>query len=332
MTAQSKTAFPAAPADVCDAVRSARNIALIGHVTPDADCIGVLGGMSLTLRAMGKTPRVSMPAGSVARKLEFLWDISDMAPASAQELAACDLALVMDTAKAKRVNVDGKLEAMPNVPVANVDHHSSNENFGRWNWVEAQRSSSCEMVYDLIRTLRQTVTPPIATLLYAGIHSDTQGFSLSNTTPRSFQVAHELCMAGADIIDTCERLCRSQTRSEFDLYKAIYRNTQVSPDGRVAWSTISHEEITGAGCHANDIDNQVEVVRSIEGVKIAVLFSEGTPGKIRMNFRGERGFPVLALAQKFKGGGHDQAAGAILDGPVENVVKQVIPAAIEAAQ
>lgn len=330
MNALSSANFTAAPADVCAALRNAQKIALIGHVTPDADCIGVIGSMSLALRAAGKSALVSMPAGSVPRKLEFLWELAALRPASLGELAGADLALVMDTAKAKRVNVEGKLEALPAAAVLNVDHHSSNENFGKWNWVEPERSSACEMIYDLIRSLGQPVTPAMATLLYAGIHSDTQGFSLSNTTPRSFQVAHELCLAGADIIETCERMCRSQTRSEFDLYKAIYRNTQVSPDGRVAWSTLSHDEIASAGCHANDIDNQVEVVRSIEGVKIAVLFSEGVPGKIRMNFRGERGYPVLALAQQFKGGGHEQAAGAILDGPLVDVLARVIPAAVSA--
>ena len=315
------------PGELTDALRSARRVALIGHVTPDADCIGALGAMFLALRELGPEPHVAMPPDSVARKLRFLVERAGWQPASAEQLAACDAALVLDTAKPKRVNIEGKLEAVLNARLLVVDHHTSNERFGQVNWVEGDRSSTCEMLYELIATLGVPLTPDIATLLYAGIHSDTQGFSLSNTTCRSLAVAHALAAAGAEIIDTCEKLCRSQSRNEFELLKVIYANTQLSRCGRLGWSTASYEEITAAGCHANDIDNQVEIVRQIEGVRIAILFTEGVKGKIRMNFRGDSGWSVLELARHFGGGGHDQAAGAILDGTIEDVVRKVIPAA-----
>ena len=317
------------PADVCEAIRAADRIALIGHVTPDADCMGVIGAMKLALEQMGKTACVSMPAGSVSRKLQFMVELGGWKPASADDLAACDLAMAMDTAKAKRVNVDGKLEALPGAKVLNVDHHASNTMYGEVNWVDGGRSSSCEMVYEIVRALDIKITPAIATLLYAGIHNDTQGFSLSNTTPRSLQVGYELTEAGAGVEDTCEKLNRSYNQPEFGLLKTIYANTRVSEDGRLGWSTCDHDEIVGAGCTAEDIDDQVEIVRSIEGVRVAILFSEGRQGKIRMNFRGERGLPILELAKQFGGGGHEMAAGAIQDGSVAEVVARVLPAAGE---
>ena len=311
----------------CDAIRAADKIALVAHVTPDADCLGVIGAMYVALPELGKHPYAALPPETVARRLRFLAELAGVRCATTEELAACDLAIVMDTAKEKRVNVEGKLEALPKARIVNIDHHATNTQFGQWNWVEGDASSSCELVYLLIRALGCQVTPTIATLIYAGIYSDTQGFSLSNTTTRSLQVAHELAAAGADIIHTCERLSRSRSRSEFELLKVVYKNTQVSADGKLAWSTVDHGEITSAGCHANDIDDQVEIVRSIDGVKVAVLFSEGNPGKIRMNFRGERGVSVLELARQFGGGGHHASAGAILPGTIAQVSEQVIPAA-----
>lgn len=316
-------------AEVCDAIRAADRIALVGHVTPDADCFGVIGAMYLALPELGKYPLAALPDGTVARRLAFLVEMAGVNPATPDELAACDLALVMDTAKDRRVNIDGKLEALPNAKVVNIDHHATNTRFGQWNWIEGDASSTSELVYLLIRALGCQVTPTIATLIYAGIHSDTQGFSLSNTTTRSLQIAHELAQAGAEIIHTCEKLNRSRSRSEFELLKVVYTNTEVSEDGRLAWSTADHAEITRAGCHANDIDDQVEVVRSIEGVQVAILLTEGNPGKIRMNFRGERGVSVLELAKQFGGGGHHASAGAILDGTIAEVVERVIPAAKE---
>lgn len=325
------TSLTAVPTGICDAIRAASKVALIAHVTPDADCFAVIGAMYLALPELGKYPFASLPERTVARRLAFLAEMAGVKSATVEEFAACDLALVMDTAKERRVNLEGKLEAIPNAKVVNIDHHATNTQFGDWNWVEGDASSSSELVYLLIKALGCQITPTIATLIYAGIYTDTQGFSLSNTTTRSLQIAHELAQAGADIIHTCEKLSRSRSRSEFELLKVVYRNTQVSEDGKLAWSTADCAEIAAAGCHANDIDDQVEIVRSIEGVKVAVLFTEGNPGKIRMNFRGERGISVLGLARQFGGGGHHASAGAILPGTIGEVTSQVVPAAKEYA-
>lgn len=317
------------PAEVCEAIRAANKIALIAHVTPDADCFGALGALYVALPELGKRPYVAMPDGTVARKLQFLMDMAGYGAASPEELGACDLAVVLDTAKDKRVNIEGKLESVSGARILNIDHHATNPGFGQVNWVEGGASSTSELVYLLIRALGCRVTPTIATLIYAGLHSDTQGFSLSNTTTRGLRIAGELAAAGAEIIDTCEKLNRSKSRSEFELLKVVYKNTRISEDGRLAWSSASHDEIAAAGCHANDIDDQVEIVRSIEGVRVAILFSEGNRGKIRMNFRGERDISVLELAKQFGGGGHHASAGAILDGTIEEVCNRVLPAARE---
>jgi phosphoesterase RecJ-like protein len=263
--------------------------------------------------------------------MKYLVRHAGLKPATDEEARQCDLVLVLDTAKERRVNIEGKLDALPGVPVVNIDHHATNTQFGRWNWVVADSSSTSELVYGLLRALGCQVTPTIATLLYAGAHTDTQGFALSNTTANSLRVACALAEAGARIHDVCEQMHRSQSRNEFELLKVVYANTRVSEDGRLAWSAASHEEITKAGCDAGVIDDQVEVPRSVEGVSVAILFTEGDRGKVRMNFRGEQGVSVLELAQQFGGGGHHASAGARLSGTLEEVVGRVLPAALEFA-
>ncbi|MGD8454287.1 MAG: DHH family phosphoesterase [Phycisphaerae bacterium] len=315
------------PAEVVEAVRGARRVALIGHVTPDGDCVASIAALWLALPELGITSAAVLPAGTVSRRMEYLVRLAGLTPATADEIAQCDLALVLDTAKDRRVNIDGKLDALPGVPVLNIDHHATNPAFGKWNWVVGHASSTSELVYHLLRALGCQVTSTIATLLYAGVHTDTQGFSLTNTTPGSLEVGHALAAAGANIHDVCEQMHRSQSRGEFELLKVVYANTRVSPDGRMAWSSASYAEISGAGCDAHVIDDQVEVPRSIEGIKVAILFTEGDPGKIRMNFRGEQGVSVLELAQQFGGGGHHASAGARIEGTLEEVQERVLTAA-----
>ena len=325
MTAKaSRSGVDSVPAEVDVALQAASRILLVGHVTPDADCLGSMGAFKTALELRGKACFASLPAGSVNRRLAFLTEMAGMAPATDAEMKSCDLVLAVDTAKARRVNLDGKLDAFPDVPVLNIDHHATNVGYGSANWVDGGRSSTAEMVYEVLRSLDCEITPTIATQLYAGIHTDTHGFSLPNTTERSLEVAAELARTDIDIANLCERLHRSVSTGEFQLLRVFYDNTCVTDDGHLAWSTADYDEIHDAGCSAEDIDDQVNVPRSIQGIRVAILFTEGKRGKIRMNFRGERGAGILELAQSFGGGGHRAAAGAILDGTIEEVSQRVL--------
>lgn len=322
------SSFSHVPAEILETIRAAGRIGLVGHVTPDADCLGSISALWLALPELGVSPHAFIPEATISRRLSFLVRHAGLTPAAAGELEHCDLVVVVDTAKERRVNLDGKWDALLTRPILNIDHHATNTRFGRWNWVNQHASSSCEMVYELLRALNCRITPTIATLLYAGLHTDTQGFSLAGATVNTFAVARDLAEAGARVSEVCERLHRSQSRQEFDLLKTIFANTRTTPDGRLAWSTVSHAEITAAGCTAEDIENQVEVPRSIEGIAAAILFSEGNPRKIRINFRGEGTVPILHLAQQFGGGGHLHSAGAMLDGELREVEERVISAAV----
>lgn len=316
------------PPELPIAIRAARHIVLAGHETPDADCIGCCGALWLGLRTLGKDARLVMP-GALSRKVEYLVHRTELTiDTAAAALDGCDLAILCDTAKEKRANVPGGFEALRGTPVANIDHHATNTGFGAHTWIDAQRSSTSEMVYELLFALGVSLTVPLATLLYAGIHSDTKGFSLSNTTPRCLEISAALAAAGAPINELCEELDRSMTRGEFMLNQVVYANTRVSACGRIAWSSASYEEIRRSGCSADTIDDQVEIPRSIAGIRIAILFSEGETGVVRMNFRGERGTSVLNLAESFGGGGHHAAAGARRRAALAEVVSEVTSAAL----
>ncbi|TWT40872.1 Bifunctional oligoribonuclease and PAP phosphatase NrnA [Phycisphaerae bacterium RAS1] len=311
-----------------DALRGASRIAILGHVNPDADCLGSMGAVRLGLTSIGKSCVLSLPPESVARKLTYLTALGAMHGGTLVEVRACNASLILDTAREKRVNIAGEAAAFAALPpIINVDHHATNTRYGDVNWVDPHRSSTAEMAFELLCALGCAATSDIATLLYAGIHSDTQGFSLASTTPRCLDVAHQLARAGARIAEVGERLHRSQTREEFALHQLIHQNTRISADGRVAWSSASLAEIAATGCDANVIDNQVEIPRSIEGITVAMLFTEGEPGVIRVNFRGEGGTAVLPIAEAFGGGGHVASAGARVRGELGEVIERVVAAA-----
>jgi len=318
------------PVEVLSALRKLRRPVIVGHVTPDADCLGSMGALARAWPlASGGSAELCLPAGTVSRRLGFLVAWAAAPVVEPEGLAAADGFIIVDTARKARCNV-GPMSGQDwaaGRPVVNIDHHQSNDRFGQAHWVVPEASSAAELVYDVIRSCGWPMTPPVASLLYAGLHADTRAFTLASTGARSMAVATALLEAGADVAEVGRRLYRSLSRGELSLLRVIYANTRLVAGARIAYSTASQEEIGACGCVAADIDEQVEVPRSVEGIAMALLFTEGNRGRTRINLRGEQGTSVLPLAEALGGGGHDQAAGVVLECGLEEALARVLPLA-----
>jgi phosphoesterase RecJ-like protein len=288
--------------------------------------------MAIALQRTGCKPSVSLPPVSLSQKLTFLFEWAGVEVATPEDFAAADGFIAVDTAKKGRCNLVKELKETDWVggrPMIVIDHHETNTRFGTIHWVEPCASSTCEMVFHLLRAAKRPISPVCASQLYAGVHTDTLGFSLPTTTASALHTAAELVGLGANVAELGERLVRSHSKGEFELLKTVHANTKLAAGGRLAYSSASYEEIHGAGCNAADIDDQINVPRSLEGVELAMLFSEGDRGKTRINFRGSGKVTVAELAEEFKGGGHVQAAGAVLDCGLQEAIERVVPRAIE---
>jgi len=326
---------PSVPEDVLSAMRRAKRGIVIAHVVPDADALGAMLATALAWSDGGGWPKVAIPEGSVSSRLSFLVEWAKPNIAAEADFAEADGFTVVDTAKKGRCNVGPTLKETDwsaGRPIVNIDHHSTNTRFGTVNWIVDDAGSTCELVYHLLRAAHRPMVLPTASLLYAGIMTDTLGFSLPTTRASALRAAADLVERGADVGELGERLGRSQRQSEFDLLRAIYANTRRVGDGRVAYSSASFEEIHGAGCTAADIDDQINVPRSLAGVHLAMLFSEGKKGKTRINFRSSGSVTVTDLAAEFGGGGHAQSSGAILDCGLREAIDRVVPRAVEHAK
>jgi phosphoesterase RecJ-like protein len=315
-----------------DALQAVRRPLLLCHVTPDADAIGSALGLAMALRERGTDATLGLPDGCVAQKLEFMLDLAPDTPraASWSENNPHDAVIVVDTAGEKRINIEPKPDLNGNILCFNIDHHVTNTLFGRHNWIDPHATSTCEMIVRLLARLDWTPSPAVASLLYAGIHSDTAGFSLPSTSAASLNCAADLVAGGADVARICELLCRSQAHNDFELLRRVFDNTKVVAGGRIAYSFLSHDDFRESGCKAETIDDQVGVPLGLKGVRLALLFTEGEKDVVRINLRGEGGVTVLELAKRFGGGGHVHAAGVrVRNQPIQKVIKDVVAAAIE---
>jgi phosphoesterase RecJ-like protein len=318
-------------ADFLSAIRKVRRPVIVGHVTPDADCLGSSLGLCMALRGQGVEARLGLPEG-IAQRLSFMLDLAGEVPRieSWPPKSEWDSIIIVDTAGQKRINMNPAPELSDQVESFNIDHHITNPDFAKHNWVDPHAASTCEMIARLLDEWTIVPSPQVASLLYAGIHGDTAGFSLPSTSADCLRIAAQLVQAGADVTHIGEQLCRSQGRHDFELLRRVYDHTTIAAGGRIAYSFLTYEDITESGCSAQDIDDQVSIPRALKGVAIAMLFSEGERGVVRINLRGEGKLAVLELAQRFGGGGHHQSAGVRMKNkPMNAVIEEVMAAAIE---
>ncbi len=329
---ESRVVTPTVPDEVISAISRMQAPIVIAHVVPDADALGAMFAIARALTSERCRTCVSLPEGSLSRRLRFMFETAHVRVADHDDFAQADGFIVTDTAKKPRCNVEPALKKgdwTAGRPIVNIDHHHTNTRFGDVDWIVADAGSTCELVYYLLVAASHPIDAATASLLYAGIQTDTMGFSLPSTRASALHAAADLVARGADVGEVGHRLYHSQHKSEFDLLRVVYTNTRTAADGQIAFSSASYDEIHDAGCSAADIDEQISVPQSLNGARLAMLFTEGNKGKTRINFRGSGNVTVADLAAEFNGGGHSQAAGAILDCGLEEAIATVVRRAIE---
>lgn len=296
----------------------------LGHVHPDGDVLGTLFGLGLALGAAGARVTFAGPH-PVPESLSFLpgadrWQVWKVAPET------FDVIVMTDCPNPDRS--EGLIQGArgPQSRVLNVDHHPDNRRYGTINWIDPSAAATGEMVFDLVRALGLRLTPAVALNLFAAIHTDTGSFRYSNTTPRTFRIAAELAAAGADPSLVSDRLYQQRAPDSLVQLGEVLRRVRISDDGQVAWLTVPRGVVSRDFLAAEDL---VGYPRSVRGVKVAVLFTEDEPGKVKASLRGKGEVPVNAIAHRFGGGGHANAAGCTIPGTLEEAAAAVLQAVRE---
>jgi phosphoesterase RecJ-like protein len=309
---------------VVAALKAASSVAVLAHIQPEGDAIGATLGASLSLLEAGKVvaAHVADPLPQGLLKLPGADQLVQGAPIARPY--ACYL--VLDTSDLPRTG--GLLDGRPaDAVVLNVDHHPGNTRFGGVNWVEPGASSAGEMVYHILRHGGFPVSKAVATNLYAAILTDTGSFQYRNATPQALRVAGDLVECGAVPEQITHWLYGDRDPREWRLLSEALASLQVSPDGRLAWIAVSLAAQARAGLGLESTEDFINYVRVLSGVQIAMAFKQVSAELVKVSFRSRGTMDVARLAGLFGGGGHRNAAGCTLTGPLAEVQARVLPAA-----
>jgi phosphoesterase RecJ-like protein len=206
----------------------------------------------------------------------------------------------------------------------NIDHHTSGTPFASVNWIDTKASAVAEMVYRLAVAAKVKITPAMATCLYTALLSDTGSFCYEGTGANTFELAKELVDRGATPARIAEDLYFSNPLSKMRLLGAAL--TTLERDGCVAWLWVTHEDMVRLDASDEDALGIVNYAIGISGVEIAVFLREMSDQRIRVSLRSKSTVRVAHVAEQFGGGGHENASGCTLDGPIETATKRILDA------
>lgn len=313
--------------EVASAIRERDAFLLVGHVIPDGDCIGSLLGLYLGLKSIHK--QVWMLLQDTVPETYMYLSSSDEILYPHDLIPGCENVIYVDCSELDRCGETVKEITSACTFSICIDHHGSNTGFADYNYIDVEAAATAEIVYQLLLLLGVEITAPIANALYAGLVQDTGSFRHVSTTPRSFRIASQLLEQGVDLERTKIQLFESKTRAEVLLLARALEGLQFSQDGRIAWMTLSQEAIKSAGAenlHPEGIINYTLMVKEVE---VGLLFREIEPGFIKVGFRSKKGFDVAEFAKHFGGGGHKLAAGASVQGSMQEVQQKVLDLLVE---
>ncbi|MDP2777558.1 MAG: DHH family phosphoesterase [Anaerolineales bacterium] len=294
----------------------AQKIVIASHVRPDGDAIGSLLGLGLALRDAGKSVQMILADG-VPSSFKYLEgsDLIQKEPGGDH-----DTFITVDCADFKRA---GKAFDNFSQPDINIDHHVTNEKFGKLNLIEADEVATAAILTKHLPEWGLKITQPIAAALLTGIITDTLGFRTPNTTSKSLRQAAALMETGVDMPEIYMRALVRKTYPAAKYWGAGLSSLQ-SKHG-IVWGTLTLADRKSVGYGGNDDADLINMISSIDGNKVGMVFVEQKDNHVKISWRALKpGVDVSPVAQYFKGGGHAAAAGADIKGGLDEVQKEAL--------
>ena len=315
--------------DVTNLLRDSGSFLLTSHVDLDGDALGSELGLALVLKRMGKDVRVvnrDHPPLSY-RFLPGAYLLEDLSG----EVGDFEAALVLDCTCMERTGGVGAAILNKRIPVANIDHHNSNVQFGSINFVRPDVCAAALLVLQIIDQLGQSVGPEVATCLYTAILAETGSFRFSNTSAEALSVSARLAAEGADPSAIAAQVYDRKSPATLRLIGNALSSLEMALDGTVSVISLERCKPDEGRVAGDELEGIVSFAMAVEGVKAAVSLRELPDGIVKMSLRSSGAVDVDLIARQFGGGGHSNAAGAKVKGTlvdVKGIVLERIAAAL----
>lgn len=275
-------------------------IVLVRHISPDPDAIASQIALRDSIKLTFPEKKV-YAVGAGVHKFKYLGNLDKV---NLSELSNA-LLIVLDVPNFARL--DG-VEDLEYQAILKIDHHPSEDIIGDVDWTDDTKSSTCEMIANLIMDTKLVMDQKIAENLYIGMVFDSDRFLLQNTSTETFRTVYNLLNTSKiNFIPLYDNLYeRSIVEEKFRAY--LIDNIKIS-ENKFGYIFVDADILKKYGVEPTIVSNQVNDFYFIKELIcwMFVVYDERND-IYKANIR-SRGPVINEVASKYNGGGHKFASG-----------------------
>ena len=293
------------------------NYLILTHASPDGDTLGAAYALYFGLKKLGKTAEVICP-DLIPSKFDYFAKETDHVGREGATVIAVDVA-------DKRL-LGSLQEEFGDCVDLNIDHHISNVRYAKKLYLDADASATCEIIYELLLSLRVEVDDITAKALYTGIATDTGCFKYSNVTAKTHLIVSLLYDNDikADAIN--KLMFDTKSKQLLQLERMVLDTAEYHFDDKCFVLSVTAEIQEKTGCCGPELDGISVISRSVEGILAGITIKQTDTDTFKVSLRTYSPLDASVICKALGGGGHKGAAGATLTGTLSEVKAKTLEA------
>jgi len=300
---------------------------VISHIRPDCDALGSELAMAMILESLGKDV-IIVNGDATPPNLAFIdpeHRIKKLGQdVQASELDDVDVLIILDTSAWAQLGSMSDVIRASKAKKLLVDHHVSEDDIGAELFKDTKAEATGRLVLEAAEQLGVAVTPEIAAPLFAAIATDTGWFRFSSVGSVTYRAAARLVDAGVRPSDIYAHLYERDTIGRLRLRGLILSRVESDLDGRLVHTYVLKDDFASTGALPSDTEDVVNMTLAITGTEVAVIMVEQSGGGFKLSFRSRCELDCSQVAEQFGGGGHKAAAGAFVQGTLDQVQPKIL--------
>lgn len=296
------------------------NYIILTHASPDGDTLGSAYALYYALKEIGKAACVICP-DVIPEKYNYFARQTDHVSRDDATVVAVDVA-------DKRL-LGGLEEEFGDIVDLNIDHHISNVRFARNLFLDANAAATAESMYELLGIMKVNINDVTAKALYTGIATDTGCFKYSNVTAKTHMITAQLYEYNIDAPEINRIMFDTKSRKLLELERMVLDASEFHFGGKCILLPVTAEMQEKTGCSGTELEGIAVISRSVEGVIAGITVKQTDDAEFKVSLRTYPPLDASAICRRLGGGGHKGAAGASVNGTLDEVKAAVLKAVEE---
>ena len=199
----------------------------------------------------------------------------------------------------------------------NIDHHNGNTTNANAILSIPDISSTCEIIYDLLKKMKFNMNRLISELIFTGIVSDTNLFT-NNTTSQTHIIVSELLKKKVDSEYIINKFYLEKTQDELEIISYMNKNLNhesfyytVLDMNRKPFNMVSYSDIS---------KKCIPIILNREDIDVLMVIMD-YGNKMKGEIRSKNDIDVSKLAELLTGGGHANASGFSNKKSIDEIIK-----------